>query len=170
MMQTCVTGAIALDPTGNSQGEYYFMSLSTGRCLNCQQFIPLPLPSEVINGVQKLACCNPSGLNMQDHNRRPFLDVSEDDDNDNSKYNKTDNEGNKIYDSDNDPPPVHNAMPVSARVITTDFRNRKWNSGLHDNNARDNEEDGRSAENEEEESITSSKNKINNQNNPENNP
>ena len=67
-------------------------------------------------------------------------------------------------------PPVHNSMPGSAGVITTEFWNRKRNSGLHDNNAKDNEEDGRSAENEEEESITSSENKINNQNNPENDP
>ena len=42
-MQAHVTGAIALRPTGNAQGEYCFMILSTGRQLNHRHFKPLHL-------------------------------------------------------------------------------------------------------------------------------
>ena len=45
------TGAIALLPTGNTKGAYYFMSLSTRRRLNLQHFTPLPLPQDIIDGV-----------------------------------------------------------------------------------------------------------------------
>jgi hypothetical protein len=34
MMATCTTGAITLQPTGNTQGRYYFYSLTTDRLLN----------------------------------------------------------------------------------------------------------------------------------------
>jgi len=29
--KSCSTGAIALNPTGNSEGDYFFMSLTTGK-------------------------------------------------------------------------------------------------------------------------------------------
>jgi hypothetical protein len=41
------TGAIALTPTGNAQGGYYFMSLTTGRKLSRQQWDELPMPNGV---------------------------------------------------------------------------------------------------------------------------
>ena len=42
--QERTTGVISLRPTGNTQGAYFFMSLTTGRILNHQSFNPLPLP------------------------------------------------------------------------------------------------------------------------------
>ena len=54
-MATRTTGAIALRPTGNAQGGYYFMSLSTGKRLSRSRWTPLPMPQEVIDRVHALA-------------------------------------------------------------------------------------------------------------------
>ena len=48
------TGAIALCPTGNHQGGYYFMSLSTGRHLIHNHWTELPLSQDVIDHVNTL--------------------------------------------------------------------------------------------------------------------
>jgi hypothetical protein len=49
------TGAIALTPTGNAQGGYYFLSLATGRKLSRQQWDELPMPDGVIAAVERMA-------------------------------------------------------------------------------------------------------------------
>jgi hypothetical protein len=54
-MDTRTTGAIALNPTGNTQGGVYFLSLSTGRRLTRQQWTPLPMPNGVIARVEEFA-------------------------------------------------------------------------------------------------------------------
>ena len=41
-IQERTTGAIYLRPTGNAQGAYFFMSLTTGRIMNRQSFTPPP--------------------------------------------------------------------------------------------------------------------------------
>jgi hypothetical protein len=48
-MDSRTTGAIALRPTGNAQGGYYFMSLATGRRLNRNHWTTLPMPQDVID-------------------------------------------------------------------------------------------------------------------------
>ena len=48
-------GAIALRPTGNQQGGYFFMSLHTGRNINRLHATKLPMPAEVITRVDQLA-------------------------------------------------------------------------------------------------------------------
>jgi hypothetical protein len=53
--QTRSTGAIALTPTGNAQGGYYFMSLTTGKRLSRQQWMELlPIPDGVIATVEAM--------------------------------------------------------------------------------------------------------------------
>jgi Reverse transcriptase (RNA-dependent DNA polymerase) len=54
-MATLTTGAIALRPTGNQQGGYFFMSLTTGRRLSRNQWTELPMPNDVIERVHSLA-------------------------------------------------------------------------------------------------------------------
>ena len=44
-------GAIALCPTGNAQGGYFFFSLTTGRVLNRGRWTSLPMPNEVIDRI-----------------------------------------------------------------------------------------------------------------------
>ena len=41
-MTPLTIGALALHPTGNIQGNFYFLSLSTGRVLNWQAATPVP--------------------------------------------------------------------------------------------------------------------------------
>ena len=48
-------GAIALRPTGNQQGGYFFMSLHTGQIINRLHATKLPMPSEAIMRVEQLA-------------------------------------------------------------------------------------------------------------------
>lgn len=54
-MKARTTGAIALTPTGNAQGGYYFLSLVTGRKLSRQQWTKLPMPNGVIATVEHIA-------------------------------------------------------------------------------------------------------------------
>jgi hypothetical protein len=49
------TGAIALTPTGNAQGGFYFLSLVTGRKLSRQQWDELPMPKGIIATVELMA-------------------------------------------------------------------------------------------------------------------
>jgi len=46
------TGAIVLKPTGNTKGNYHFMSLTTGCHLSCRQWTVLPMPDLVIADVE----------------------------------------------------------------------------------------------------------------------
>ena len=48
-------GALALRPTGNSQGNFYFYSLSTGRVVSRTHATKLPMPDDVIAAVNRLA-------------------------------------------------------------------------------------------------------------------
>ena len=73
-MQERTTGAIALQPTGNAQGAYFFMSLTTGQILNRQSFTPLPLPQDVINSVHHLVRRNPKGLDIRNRDQHLFLE------------------------------------------------------------------------------------------------
>ena len=54
-MQSHTTGAIALCPTGNHQGGYYFMSLISGHWLIHNHWMELPLPQDVINCINALS-------------------------------------------------------------------------------------------------------------------
>ncbi len=54
-MATRAVGALALRPTGNEQGSYYFLSLLTGRVLNRQHWTNLPISTDVIDRVNRMA-------------------------------------------------------------------------------------------------------------------
>ena len=49
------TGAIVLNPTGNAQGEYFFMSLVTGKRLSRHQWTEIPMTNAVISAVEAMA-------------------------------------------------------------------------------------------------------------------
>jgi hypothetical protein len=53
--KTRSTGAITLTPTGNAQGGYFVMSLTTGRRLSRHQWDELPRPDGVIAAVEAMA-------------------------------------------------------------------------------------------------------------------
>jgi hypothetical protein len=48
-------GALALRPTGNAQGTWYFMSLSMGHVLKRNHATKLPMPHEVIDSMHRMA-------------------------------------------------------------------------------------------------------------------
>jgi hypothetical protein len=54
-MTPCTIGALALCPTGNAQGTWYFMSLSTGWVLKWNHATKLPMPHEVIDSMHHMA-------------------------------------------------------------------------------------------------------------------
>jgi hypothetical protein len=54
-MASWTTETIALRPTSNAQGGYYFFSLSTGRRLGRNCWTALPMPQDVIDRVHTLA-------------------------------------------------------------------------------------------------------------------
>ena len=76
-------GAIALRPTGNQQGGYFFMSLHTGRIINRLHATKLPMPSEVIMRAEQLAKAQnmmPSLAFGNQDNRIIMQDINDDDD------------------------------------------------------------------------------------------
>ena len=72
-MSPHTVGALALRPTGNAQGSFYFMSLSTGRVLNRIRGTALPMPDDVIDQVHWMAQCQKvhPGLVCGDRNMNP---------------------------------------------------------------------------------------------------
>jgi hypothetical protein len=52
--KTRSTGAIALNATGNAQGGFHFMSLTTGKRISRQQWTDLPMPNGVIEAVEAM--------------------------------------------------------------------------------------------------------------------
>jgi Reverse transcriptase (RNA-dependent DNA polymerase)/Zinc knuckle len=77
------TGAIALRPTGNVQGGYYFYSLTTGRRINRNKWTTLPMPQDVIDRVHNLArreYANSGIIFGNRHNEALLLDNYADDD------------------------------------------------------------------------------------------
>jgi hypothetical protein len=79
-MATHTTGAIALHPTGNQQGMYYFYSLTTGCRINKNRWTLLPMPNEVMDHVGNLggqARAN-VGLIFTDRSGDPLLSANDD--------------------------------------------------------------------------------------------
>jgi hypothetical protein len=112
-MATHTTRAIALRPTGNQQGGYYFYSLTTGFRINQNRWTSLPLPNEVIDHVRNLGrqACDNVGLIFTDCNDDP-LPTADDDtasDSDDETYdpdNESNDGDNHEYNSDVENPPI----------------------------------------------------------------
>jgi hypothetical protein len=90
-MQTKITGAIAMKPAGNTQGDYcWFYSLTTGRMLVRRRLTPLPMPADVIGRIDVLAKARQAGMHFTNMQNEAY-DEDDDDDldedsNDNSDY------------------------------------------------------------------------------------
>ena len=83
-MSPRTVGALALRPTGNAQGSFYFMSLSTGRVLNRLRGTALPMPDDVIDRVHRMARQQKAdpGLLFGDRNMNPIYDEMSNDEED----------------------------------------------------------------------------------------
>jgi hypothetical protein len=98
-MESRTTGAIALRPTGNAQGGYYFLSLTSGRRLSRNRWTTLPMPQDVIDRVHVLARRSNANrdLTFAWRDGTAIADnADEDDDDDDSDYDPDEPD----YDSD----------------------------------------------------------------------
>jgi len=50
-----MNGAIALQPTSNTQGAPCFLNINSGRCIMDNHLTVLPMPTEVIHTIHRLA-------------------------------------------------------------------------------------------------------------------
>jgi hypothetical protein len=77
-----MAGAIALSPTGNEQGSYYFLSLHTGKRVARIKWTAIPMPAEVIATVHQLAaaCKKYKGITFTDKDGNIIRDGDDEDD------------------------------------------------------------------------------------------
>ena len=94
-------------PTGNEQVGHYCMSLKTGRLLNHNNATPLPMPSEVIDHVHRIAHRAPVGITSANRNNVALPDISDDD----KVVDVSDSDSNN---SDNDDDPYEASDPEAA--------------------------------------------------------
>jgi hypothetical protein len=83
-MATRTVGALALRPTRNIQGSYYFLSFDTGRDINQTHATPLPMPNEVLDRVHRMARQQKAQprLVFMDRHRQVVIDNDHDGDDD----------------------------------------------------------------------------------------
>jgi hypothetical protein len=93
-------GALALRPTGNAQGNFYFFSLSTGRVLNQGHATPLPMPDDIIDRINRLARQQKANPGMIFSDRRNIV-INDDQDDDEDESNINEDHGDE-YDGDFD--------------------------------------------------------------------
>ena len=106
-MNPRTVGALALQPVGNGQGSFYFLSVATGRVLNRLHATALPMPDEIIDKIHRMARQqkNNPGLIFADRNLNPDEGDEDDDDDDDMTYHDDDNDDS---DGDDDEPHDHN--------------------------------------------------------------
>jgi hypothetical protein len=82
-MASCTSGAIALRPSGNAQGSYYFLNLNSGKCIIRNNWTVLHMPNEVINTIHQLAAaCNKyKGIVFTDKEGNIINDMNNEEDN-----------------------------------------------------------------------------------------
>ena len=135
------TGAIALRPTGNAQGGYYFFSLTTGRVLNRNRWTALPMPAEVIDQVHVLARRNnvTNGLFFTDRVGNPIVADDEDDDDDDSSYAPSEAEDDDNDDDDDDGDYNDDEPNVPTAGVYGNNANNADDGTGDDNNLNDND-------------------------------
>ena len=118
-------GAIALRPTGNQQGGYFFMSLHTSCIINRLHATKLPMPSEVIIRVDQLAKAQnmiPSLAFGNRDNRLIAQDIIDDDETKNAYIPTDEAHSTLYYDHDS------SLTPMVNNDTATDINENKDNS------------------------------------------
>ena len=141
-------GAIALRPTGNTQGGYFFFSLTTWRVLNRGRWTSLPMPNKVIDRVHRMARQEHgnNGLFFEDRNHNPLVDPDDDgeddstyhpEEEDNDMDDDDDNEDGDDDDPDlphdpNEEQPIHNIPPHIENDDPADENDQESESDHHE--------------------------------------
>jgi len=84
-------GAIALHPTRNEQGSYYFLSLHTGKRVARNKWTVVPMPAKVIATMHQLAtaCKKYKGITFTDKDGNIIRDGDDEDDTTGNTSDKT---------------------------------------------------------------------------------
>ena len=144
-------GALALHPTGNVQGGYFFFSLTTGKVINRMRWTTIPMPKEVIDRVERMACQEHAGTTLlfedRDHNEIPDLDQDDDDDNSDYEPNNDEDDGNDDDDDDNNAPTNQLNEPYEdpgtlGEEDAQQHNNEENNNEQYNNEENNNENDG----------------------------
>ena len=146
-MASRTTGALAMRPTGNDQGGYYFFSLNTGRIINRKRWTALPMPNEVIDRVHALARRSGigCGLVFGDRAGLPFDEVddesfdpdNEDSDDETLYFDDDDDTADR---NDNNVAPIAGVgpEPIAADPANNDHNNGPAEDNGSENNSNDN--------------------------------
>ena len=113
-------GAIALRPTGNQQGGYFFMSLHTRRIINRLHATKLPMPSEVIVRVEQLAKAQnmvPSLAFGNRDNRLIMQDIDDDEETENAYIPTEEADCTLYYDQETSPTQVVDDRTSDAEEV-----------------------------------------------------
>ena len=104
-MNPRTVGALALQPVGNGQGSFCFLSVTTGRVLNRLHATALPMPDEVIDKIHRMARQqkNNPGLIFADRNLQQDEWDDDDDDEDDEAYHNDDDDDDDDPHDDDDP-------------------------------------------------------------------
>ena len=128
-------GALALRPTGNAQGGFYFLSLSTGRVLNRLRATALPMPDNVVDQVHRMARqqrANPGLIfgtrTAGEFDSEDMDDSSDDDEDDEYGDDGMDAEGNDDAEDENGP---HEYNYEDTESIESESSEHGADDGLH---------------------------------------
>ena len=107
-------GTIALRPVGNGQGNFYFLSITTGRVINRLHATPIPMPDDVIDKVHRMARQQKSnpGLIFADRNLNPEEYDDDDDDDTYHDDSESDDDDDSSQDDEEDSDPDDDDMPA----------------------------------------------------------
>ena len=162
-------GALALRPTGNVQGGYFFFSLTTGKVINRMRWTRIPMPKEVIDRVERMARQEHAGTTLlfEDRNHNEIIGPEQDDDDDNdSDYDPgNDDDGYDNDDDDNNDQPTNqpNEPYEDPGTLEEDYIQQH----IHQNN--DDENDGDNSEHNDNGNNNEDDNNTNHDDNVENN-
>ena len=150
-------GALALRPTGNVQGGYFFFSLTTGKVINRMHWTTLPMPTEVIARVERMARQEHAGTTLlfedRDHNEILDLDQENDDDDSDSAYephsedDNDDDDDDDNNDDDNNVPNNQPNEPYEDPGILAEDHGPQHNDEQHNDEENNNENDANNNEN-----------------------
>jgi hypothetical protein len=148
-------GAIAMHPTGNTQGGFWFYSLKTGRLINRGRCTPMPMPDKAIDCVHTLARQDPAGITFVNHNdgndennNMPGLVIHEADDDSASDYDgsndgsdsTSDDSADNSADSDNSDGNANDSVSSAGTSHNNDDADDHANiTGVDGNNETDTE-------------------------------
>ena len=139
-------GALALRPTGNVQGGYFFFSLTTGKVINRMRWTTIPMPKEVIERVERMARQEYAGTTLlfEDRNHNEILDLDQDDDEEgnDSDYepdDDDDSDNNDDDDDDNNAPTNQPNEPYDDPGILGDQPHNDNEENQQENNENNNE-------------------------------